>query len=211
MIHLMKYRIKRGKLTGRLHFEGECPSCGAEMTFRRGDIGKNQRCPSCAAAIKPLSAILQKYLLREELDAEQKASKKLREEIQREKLLVAKLREDVDRLRQENEDLEEDLGNMEDIVNDQDEELDSLKPRRPVVTQHVTVEGSSGYHPPEYSLGLAGLLSFFIPGLGQLYAGRPLAAITHFLLTPVGYMLFVIPGFVLHIWSVLDAATRRKF
>jgi TM2 domain-containing membrane protein YozV len=52
---------------------------------------------------------------------------------------------------------------------------------------------------------IAGLLSFFIPGLGQLYKGQFLRALLWFVLTPAGYWLFIIPGIVLHILCVLGA------
>jgi TM2 domain-containing membrane protein YozV len=52
---------------------------------------------------------------------------------------------------------------------------------------------------------LAGLLSLFIPGLGQLYRGRFFAAVFWFVLTAAGYACFFIPGVVLHILCVLSA------
>lgn len=52
---------------------------------------------------------------------------------------------------------------------------------------------------------VAGLLSFFIPGLGQLYKGQLIRAILWFLLTPVGYWFFVVPGVIMHFFCVLTA------
>ena len=51
---------------------------------------------------------------------------------------------------------------------------------------------------------IAALGSFFIPGLGQLIQGRLLMAITHFVLAAV--LWFVLLGWAIHLWSVLDAA-----
>jgi TM2 domain-containing membrane protein YozV len=54
---------------------------------------------------------------------------------------------------------------------------------------------------------IAALCSFFIPGLGQLIQGRVLAAILFFLLA--GFIWFITAGlfgWVIHIWSVIDAA-----
>jgi TM2 domain-containing membrane protein YozV len=51
---------------------------------------------------------------------------------------------------------------------------------------------------------LAALCSFLIPGLGQLCQGRLLAAIIQFLLA--GILWFVFLGWVVHLWSVIDAA-----
>jgi TM2 domain-containing membrane protein YozV len=51
---------------------------------------------------------------------------------------------------------------------------------------------------------LAAAGSFFIPGLGQLLQGRLMMAITHFVLAAV--LWFVLMGWAIHLWSVLDAA-----
>ncbi len=51
---------------------------------------------------------------------------------------------------------------------------------------------------------LAALCSFFIPGLGQLVQGRLLMAIIHFVLASA--LWFVFMGWIIHLWSVLDAA-----
>lgn len=51
---------------------------------------------------------------------------------------------------------------------------------------------------------LAALCSFFIPGLGQLLQGRLLMAIVQFVLATV--LWFVLLGWAVHLWSVLDAA-----
>jgi len=54
---------------------------------------------------------------------------------------------------------------------------------------------------------IAALCSFFIPGLGQLIQGRLLMAITHFVLAAV--LWFVLMGWVIHLWSIIDAARYR--
>ena len=51
---------------------------------------------------------------------------------------------------------------------------------------------------------LAALASFFVPGLGQLLQGRLLMAIFQFVLAAV--LWFVLLGWAVHLWSVLDAA-----
>ena len=51
---------------------------------------------------------------------------------------------------------------------------------------------------------LAALASFFIPGLGQLLQGRLLAAIVQFVLA--GILWFFLLGWLVHLWSILDAA-----
>ena len=51
---------------------------------------------------------------------------------------------------------------------------------------------------------LAALCSFFIPGLGQLLQGRLLISIVQFVLA--GVLWFVFLGWVIHLWSIIDAA-----
>jgi len=54
---------------------------------------------------------------------------------------------------------------------------------------------------------IAALCSFFIPGLGQLLQGRLLKAIFQFVLAAV--MWFFLLGWLIHLWSIIDAATYK--
>ena len=64
---------------------------------------------------------------------------------------------------------------------------------------------------------LAAICSFFISGLGQLVQGRIGAANMFFLLTWVCYGLaatgilffMALPGFIFHVWSIIDAAKYK--
>jgi TM2 domain-containing membrane protein YozV len=51
---------------------------------------------------------------------------------------------------------------------------------------------------------IAALCSFFIPGLGQLLQGRVLIALVQFVLAAV--LWYVLLGWLVHIWSIIDAA-----
>ena len=51
---------------------------------------------------------------------------------------------------------------------------------------------------------IAALCSFCIPGLGQLIQGRLGKAILMFVLAGVMWWIFL--GWIIHIWSVIDAA-----
>ncbi|MDX1636430.1 MAG: hypothetical protein R3281_00580 [Balneolaceae bacterium] len=55
---------------------------------------------------------------------------------------------------------------------------------------------------------IAALASFFIPGLGQLLQGRLLMAVTHFVLAGVLWLIWM--GWIIHLWSILDAARFRR-
>lgn len=54
---------------------------------------------------------------------------------------------------------------------------------------------------------IAALCSFFIPGLGQLLQGRLLIAVVHFVLA--GALWFVLLGWIIHLWSIIDAARYK--
>lgn len=54
---------------------------------------------------------------------------------------------------------------------------------------------------------IAALASFFIPGLGQLIQGRPLLALIQFVLAAVLWVILL--GWVIHIWSIIDAAVFK--
>ncbi len=51
---------------------------------------------------------------------------------------------------------------------------------------------------------LAALCSFFIPGLGQLLRGRLYMALIHFVLAGILWFFFL--GWIIHLWSIIDAA-----
>lgn len=51
---------------------------------------------------------------------------------------------------------------------------------------------------------IAALCSFFVPGLGQLVQGRLLIAAAQFVMAAV--LWFFLLGWIIHIWSIMDAA-----
>ncbi len=51
---------------------------------------------------------------------------------------------------------------------------------------------------------IAALASLFIPGLGQLLQGRLLMAIFMFVFAAL--LWFILLGWIIHLWSILDAA-----
>lgn len=55
---------------------------------------------------------------------------------------------------------------------------------------------------------IAALASFFIPGLGQLLQGRLLKAVFQFVLAGLLWMIML--GWIIHLWSILDAATFKS-
>lgn len=56
---------------------------------------------------------------------------------------------------------------------------------------------------------IAALASFFIPGLGQLLQGRLLMAVFMFVFAAV--LWIVLLGWIIHLWSILDAARFKPY
>jgi TM2 domain-containing membrane protein YozV len=55
------------------------------------------------------------------------------------------------------------------------------------------------------SPGVAAVLSFFFPGVGQIYRGKLLKGIFWLIAVVLGYIMFVFPGIVLHIICIYNA------
>jgi TM2 domain-containing membrane protein YozV len=55
------------------------------------------------------------------------------------------------------------------------------------------------------SPGLAAVFSLLLPGAGQAYVGRPVAAVLWFMVVSLGYLL-ILPGLFLHLLSMISAA-----
>jgi hypothetical protein len=63
---------------------------------------------------------------------------------------------------------------------------------------------------PQPSPGVAGVLSFFIPGLGQIYKGNVGAGVAWLICTVIGYAFFIVPGVTLHIACILSAVSTAS-
>ncbi len=59
--------------------------------------------------------------------------------------------------------------------------------------------------------GIAAVLSVFIPGLGQAYAGRLIAAGCWFLGTAFAYSVVLLPGFLIHALCIGSAYRSAKY
>ena len=68
-------------------------------------------------------------------------------------------------------------------------------------------------HPPvqRWSPGLAAVLSFFIPGLGQLYKGQIINGIVWFFMVGLGYLALILPGLLLHLFCIIGAASGNPW
>jgi TM2 domain-containing membrane protein YozV len=68
-------------------------------------------------------------------------------------------------------------------------------------------------HPPvqRWSPGLAAVLSFLLPGLGQVYKGQIINGIVWFFLVGFGYLALVLPGLLLHFFCIVGAASGNPW
>lgn len=62
-----------------------------------------------------------------------------------------------------------------------------------------------------WSRGVAMVLSFIIPGLGQMYKGQLFNGLLWLIVVLIGYAALVIPGIVLHVLCILGAAMGDEY
>jgi TM2 domain-containing membrane protein YozV len=63
----------------------------------------------------------------------------------------------------------------------------------------------------KWSPGVAAVLSFFFPGVGQIYKGQILKGILWLIIVPVGYVMLIIPGLILHLICIISAASGDPY
>lgn len=63
----------------------------------------------------------------------------------------------------------------------------------------------------KWSPGVAAVLSFFIPGVGQMYKGDILSGILWLIAVPIGYFLLIVPGLILHLICIITAASGNPY
>ncbi|WP_146675161.1 hypothetical protein [Pirellula sp. SH-Sr6A] len=82
----------------------------------------------------------------------------------------------------------------------------SLPSPQPII-QNVIHNTVVSTHAPRWNPGVAAILSFIIPGLGEMYKGQVLNGIIWLFLTTIGYVCFIVPGLVLHVCCIVGAAS----
>jgi TM2 domain-containing membrane protein YozV len=61
-----------------------------------------------------------------------------------------------------------------------------------------------------WSPGVAAVLSFLVPGLGQLYKGQIARGLALLIVTLIGYFALIVPGLIIHILVILDAYNSKS-
>lgn len=72
---------------------------------------------------------------------------------------------------------------------------------------HPLAQPAQNAAPRKWNRGVAALLSFIIPGAGQMYKGHVVAGILWFAFVIAGYFILIIPGIVLHLICIFSAAS----
>lgn len=62
----------------------------------------------------------------------------------------------------------------------------------------------------DFNPGIAALLSFIIPGAGQIYKGNIAGGIGWLILAVLGYICLILPGVVIHIICVVKAFSQER-
>ena len=63
----------------------------------------------------------------------------------------------------------------------------------------------------KWSPGVAALLSFIIPGAGQMYKGNVMSGLAWLFFVVLGYFLLLIPGLILHLICIFAAASGDPY
>jgi hypothetical protein len=77
-----------------------------------------------------------------------------------------------------------------------------IRALEPIRTTVVAANDEEG----DYNPAAAAALSLFLPGVGQIYSGRVPQGVGWMLATGLGYLLFLVPGLILHICCIVNAA-----
>ena len=82
---------------------------------------------------------------------------------------------------------------------------------RPKLQQSVAAPVKVVVSGPLWSPGVAAVFSFLIPGLGQMYKGQIFTGLAWLLFTVIGYFACLIPGVILHLLCMIDAASGDPY
>ncbi|WP_432797189.1 hypothetical protein [Poriferisphaera sp. WC338] len=84
------------------------------------------------------------------------------------------------------------------------------QPQQPQFTQQIIIQQNQA-PVQRWSPGVAAVLSFLIPGLGQMYKGQIFNGIAWFMVVMIGYVLLILPGLILHFCCILGAASGDSY
>lgn len=62
-----------------------------------------------------------------------------------------------------------------------------------------------------WSPGIAAVLSLIIPGAGQMYKGEILTGLLWLIIVPIGYLMLIFPGLILHFVCIILASSGNPY
>ena len=71
--------------------------------------------------------------------------------------------------------------------------------------QHSQTTVNHIHRKPLWNPGTARLLSFLLPGVGQIYKGKVISGIMWLIFTLIGYAILIVPEIILHIFCIVNA------
>ena len=95
--------------------------------------------------------------------------------------------------------------NKENLVNEPKE----VQPQ--VIINNIHHGSNKSQEVQLWSPTVAGLLSFIIPDVGQMYKGKIFAGILWLIFTSIGYAMIIFPGIILHIICIATAASGNPY
>lgn len=220
----MKYRIEKSILGQSVKFR--CPKCNSGLSASLSEAGNQDACPDCRTPFivpgieERQRSEAEKQQRRNEAAAAKESARQAKEakRAEREAAKVVQQQEaEAEKVR-----LQEEREWQLAYSADQQLATSHTGPRSPgscpfcmaAIPPNARkcrscgefVDGTQNNITP----GVAAILSFFLPGLGQLCQARPAEGISLFIATIGGYFCCIVPGLVLHVVAVVDAARWSK-
>jgi predicted RNA-binding Zn-ribbon protein involved in translation (DUF1610 family) len=212
-----RLEIKQG-LLGRYTLSYDCPHCSSPLKSALDEAGTSQPCPDCGRGFTvPGKEERDRIRSEQERDAQVRREEKERaHRLKRDKQieLVAERKRIADdnrrrRIAAENYEQELAASKMNEIC------------RCPYCGEEILAQAKKCKHcgefldgelrrrnaPRKWSPGVAAVLSFIIPGLGQMYKGQIGNGLVWMIVVIIGYVMMIIPGLILHLCCIAGAAS----
>ena len=202
----------------------DCPNCSSRLSSPLDDAGTTDKCPDCHSGFTVPGAVeLERRRNQEALVA--KDRKEQEENKQRHRELLAQRAREKQRHAEIVAEQQRQLDDIREIETHQlqHNEISNC----PFCAEEILAAAKKCKHCGEFldpqlrqqqsrtvnvinnkpSNGVAAVLSLVIPGAGQMYKGHVGEGLLWLIFVGIGYVMFVIPGLVLHLICIIAAAS----
>ena len=216
------WKVKRG-LLGKIQVNFKCPGCSNELKSDASEVLQQDYCSACGAGFMLGQPVADEIAVIRERIAAEKAAQDLENQ--------QKKREKQQRRREEQQRKQEEEERKQiQVRGKQRQQAELLQPAQPITVvpsnpqlqipaqyQQAPVAYQPASAPANINIVVnqhtnrrwsrfgAIILSFLIPGLGQLYKGQVINGIVWFVIVIIGYALLIIPGLILHLCCIVGA------